>query len=518
MITNNIIENPVDLVSYDEFIEVSSSMVKKTDSILQIDDFRKLNSEMDDTERIKRAMLQLKTNGGGTLLFGCGEYIISSTITVSSSIKIQGCGPNTIFKLSNLSDAIYIFSVGGNNVSFSRFTIDGNKSNQRTQIYQSGIFSWKVDNMNVDNIIIKDVTGEGLFIGYCDAISENITINNCKIMNCGRNEVCVGNGKNVLFTNTDIKSYDATSATIDIEKHSSTDIHQNITFRNCTIKTGAQAIKYLSNNFIQDTHRSDIVIFDNCVIDGFVAATCVYNLHLINGTHFGYIELHNCNGVILNSCVVNGDRYVTLPRTGLYAYNEPGYKVNSENLVIRNCEFSNTNRGIQLQGCVNSYVEGCRIINNKCSGITFFYENTNILLSGNVITDTREESDHKTQIYAIKFVSNTQRYIKIINNLLLGNKLSVFDNMTERNVILLSNDYNYNIFELVDGETKSKITYESLTETLVTASCIQTPLLKMRNAIASTDWRIKNGTIFEDISDGKLKYKNHQGVIQILSN
>ncbi len=128
-------------------------------------------------QQVQQSLDNLKANGGGTLRFESGLYLLSSNIEVGSNTAIIGEGiNNTILKLvdkakpwwipeTGYRKAGFINSEDTDNLYFAHFTIDGNKDNQNTDEYsvygRFGLYTETVDNVKIDSMGIINFQGYG---------------------------------------------------------------------------------------------------------------------------------------------------------------------------------------------------------------------------------------------------------------------------------------------------------------------------------------------------------------------
>lgn len=126
---------------------------------------------------IQQSLDDIRINGGGTLRFEAGVYVLSSYIEVGSNTAVVGAGindtvlmlmdkaapwwiPNTGHKKSG-----FIRSVRTENIFLANFTIDGNKNNQNTDTFsvygRYGVFTEAVDNVTIDTMGVINFQGYG---------------------------------------------------------------------------------------------------------------------------------------------------------------------------------------------------------------------------------------------------------------------------------------------------------------------------------------------------------------------
>jgi hypothetical protein len=123
----------------------------------------------DDTDSINTALAL-----GGNIYFPKGTYNVNGLNVISNS-NIFGDGDNSIIKLNNNVNKPVIKVDGQNNISFSSFYIDGNKSNQN--LYDlCGIYLNNSNNIKMNNITVTN--------SYAHGIAPWADVKQCYIINC----------------------------------------------------------------------------------------------------------------------------------------------------------------------------------------------------------------------------------------------------------------------------------------------------------------------------------------------
>lgn len=120
---------------------VARDVQTKLREIVSVKDFgAKGDGTTDDTAAIQAAITATQ-GSSGALLFTAGTYLVS-TLAVTSSLQLLGCGPQSIIKQkASTSGNIFSITGAGNNVMFDSLTFDGNYANQAAQSTNSTIHS-----------------------------------------------------------------------------------------------------------------------------------------------------------------------------------------------------------------------------------------------------------------------------------------------------------------------------------------------------------------------------------------
>lgn len=114
----------------DQTAQLQDSVTNIQSVVVDIGKFPKLDVEVNDTPRFKRAFDYLKTKGGGIVKLPIGVFI--ANIKVPTYCGIIGNGKKTIIQLPNnsTSAAVELEDVNVRSVFLDNFSIDGNKANQ----------------------------------------------------------------------------------------------------------------------------------------------------------------------------------------------------------------------------------------------------------------------------------------------------------------------------------------------------------------------------------------------------
>lgn len=238
-------------MSNDKLIQATSSpSIASCDYYVNVKDFGALGDGIkDDTLAIKNAIDSISI---GTIFFPPGTYVVKplksndlQAITMKSNLRILGSGVGiTTLKFANSArnNCAVVGIFGGNNVTISSLTIDGNKqrTSSKYDIIGEGIeFNggtkrfWITDvhikntlgegididqsyDGSINNIVIEDCQGNGLHISTYDPNSERINVSNITIRNCahGRKSVStrtaavVLRGGHLNITNINISDSD----------------------------------------------------------------------------------------------------------------------------------------------------------------------------------------------------------------------------------------------------------------------------------------------------------------------
>ena len=151
----------------------------------------------DDTDAFQTAINEMSSDGGGTVCFPTGTYLLTDTITMADNVTLTGAGPGSILTPAYASlDVNRVIDndwVNGNsNIALQNFTID------RTGAYVThGVLFNGIDSLLIDGITIFGDPGSGLnsgcigisSVGPLDEAVAHITSTNVRVVNCDLRDV-----------------------------------------------------------------------------------------------------------------------------------------------------------------------------------------------------------------------------------------------------------------------------------------------------------------------------------------
>lgn len=246
-------------------------------------------------------------------------------------------------------------------------------------------------------------------------INKNIVFENCKVINCGRNNLTIGAADGVTIDGCLLQAADRISPKfgIDIEPDGNQEAARNILIRNCLIKDNVSGGIALGGN--SGSYKINI---SNCVIENNgvgVSLDSTYDIN-IEGNRFyggaltgvggggGFTNVKNCT---FRGNTVNLGDTATVGKTGITATG-----VKTENVIFDSNVIYGCNRGIGLNGGTRFIVSnntirglggvairqdgtvtasqfiGNNISTNTAGDATYFGAATNCLFANNRFSDT----------------------------------------------------------------------------------------------------------------------------------
>lgn len=414
-----------------------------------------------NTTFIQNAINAASSTGGGKVVIPPGTWWVDYLRT-PSNIELAGAGKSTILKQIASAGADHCViqnpnvSTGDSNIVIRDMVIDGNKANQTGDNTKYGIYTCTVNGFLVDNVEVRNMDGDGIYIGYSAAYgntggpSVKVTVQNCYSHDNARNNVTIANGQNVTITNCDIDG-NPSNAHLDIELSSNSDVIANIHVNNCRInqsKAGTNwGINLNSNGFVNATMQ-DIYLQNIPVWNVGISLTAFNDVRI---ERCPIISSNNVGIQVLGGTGVKLDKNkITSPSSlGVYVNaNSTGTVIDPSDIKIRDNDISGaTGQGIQVYKATQLDVSGNAVTNSTQQGIYIGGTCNEYTIARNTCTDTR--SSGKTQTYGLYVEAAVQGGL-ISQNYLLGN-LTGPVNMNE--------NLNPNYFGNTDGLTLQSSVY-----------------------------------------------------------
>lgn len=460
----------------------------------------------DDTAAIQAAIDSLTT--GGTLNFSPDSTYVVRKLSAKSNITMNLNG-STLKQKSNVPIYTNVIDVGDSglvkNFKIMNGKIDGNKANQTVEFYRYGIYTLECDVVIMEDLDIFDFTGEGIFVGYTGYYSKNIYINRVFLHGHLRNDLAITNAENVYITDLVVDSMAYDSASVDLELQHATDKIINVHFKNLFVKSTTQQAKIFKNGFPGVLKN---ITIDNAVFTG-AKSLVIEDADIVTLSNIQAeqgIEIIGCRDVVVNGMKIQGST-----KNGLYVYKNAINGNISKNITLNNLDVSGSNGyGVVLQDVDVAVLSNVQSYNNTGNGVGVLYNNKNINMINVVSTDRRTTG--KTQPYGIEF-NGVNSNIQIIGGDFRGNLTGNYLNLPSNISLMMRSTYR---FSSPNGVGSHALDYDD--NTLTWGAFFKAKCVGLTDKYDNAFDVIPNGSIYEDKNDGRLKYKNLDGVIQTLSN
>lgn len=257
---------------------------------------------------------------GGIIPKDNSKLIIDGKILVNPN-------PYTNYSAINLTGKEFVDVQGRGYVIGDRDDHEGD-----TGEWGMGITCYSSKNINIEGVTVQDCWGDGLYIGGRETDtesfpSENVIIDNVRLVRNRRQGASVVNASNIHFKNSVFKDTEGTlpQAGLDIEPNPNTKgVVENITIEDCIFTNNATGLLVYSPD--DSDSKINRVVVRRCYFDKnvtnlsvvrgslFEADDCVFENAV--GDFLGDIVL-SCRSVIITNCTVLGSSTTT--NTGLIA-------------------------------------------------------------------------------------------------------------------------------------------------------------------------------------------------------
>lgn len=462
-------ENGVEKITRNkEVAELSSQLehIEKHIPYINLEEVVKCDEVTDNSDIIQNALNEAKT-----VIFPSGVIIISKSLGVPSNTEIIMKNDTEIRLLNETTGNYGMFALTNvENVSISGGILNGNcDNNTGNQIKGYGIAIRGGKNININNVLIKNCTADGIMITNN---AQNVIVENVDCIANGRNGMSISGGKNIKVNNCKFSEHvkNAPRSGLIIEPYYETHILQNIEVTNLfgennngkllginisELDGSSEPITINANNLIDKGSWNVIQLTGRCSnqMNGNIKLS---NLTGINNKETGlYIYGYSVNcplvsidNVKIVNCASNGsvtEHYAS----GITIFNNDNFggsfavgNINIKNIdIIDNRETKLMRYGIYVNNSVSSendgvsnvYISDIKRIDgfNRYNGIYFNCKNGNIIDTFNVLRYEHTHSSSLTlddnyynPLYTNKTIGN-DRYIKINNAFKIGNRFTI---------------------------------------------------------------------------------------------
>ena len=444
-----------------------------------------LQMEDSSTAGIQEALEYLyKANGGGVVKLAPKAYIISSTIEIPSNCTLEGSGIGaTVIKLRHslsktVSEPVTLVSSVGENVKVRNLTIDGNRMAQSWPII--GNWNYGLDmsarNFIVENVETKNVTANGM---GCSGKGGKVFFENGIFRNCishdnGKKGFHSGPGRNITIIGNTFYNNELDSGIGIHQGLRKVIISNNICYNNGTygIHIGDSGVrKGGSERVVQGN-----ICYDNGIAGIFLASREITNPDLLVNTI-----------VNDNLCFGNGHGIIVTAARGFS--------------ICNNIVFGSEHQGIRVDNSSDGVILGNVVYGNGGSAID---------IRGVSVSNTEDE-DSQRLIVALNYCSVEPPSNEGVNVSSAGLQLNskvyssiVSLNHLESGSLKLAGGFNpYGNDLSVFGNIGTSVGY--------------TRALQFNRFIPIGSAEAPRGSLFVDLEDGLLKFKDAEGMLHKIS-
>lgn len=212
---------------------------KESGVSVNVQDFKAVSDDtVDDTKQIQEAIDYVSNKGGGVVNFPKGKYLIDAvkSIQLRDNITLKFKNGSTLKALPNNAAGYEILRIHDvkSVAILGKVKIVGERNEHigNTGEWGMGISIKGAENVRVENSLIQDCWGDGLYIGKTEKknFSKNITIKNLEFQNNRRQGISVISAINLSIINPVISNTKGTppESGIDLEPNHPSEYLQNI--------------------------------------------------------------------------------------------------------------------------------------------------------------------------------------------------------------------------------------------------------------------------------------------------
>jgi len=247
----------------------------------------------DDTTAINAAIAAI-TSTYATLYFPSGTYVVSSTLTLASSVRVVGDGQASTTVYLKSSSNCDVFHVTASNVSFENLTINGNLAGNTGNLCGI-IYTTTLSNLTLKAVTVLNCAATGVQM----TSSSNVLVDGCTMKGSGGQQFTylfsVVVSSNVTLVNSIFNATASTSSvTVFFESVAASGSVSNILIDNCIISfpqsTPAESDGIVLDSTSGDPSISDVIMSNNVIFSPAGARTGGAN----------GIELSGVSGVVIS--------------------------------------------------------------------------------------------------------------------------------------------------------------------------------------------------------------------------
>ena len=461
----------------DRLDEVDSQLEQIKNEKISISKFTKSDTDKDDTVRFEKALAYCELNKKA-LFIPSGTYNLSSTLLINSNMKIEGeSRESVILNFTDVTDCIKFngsSDVGCYNSTIENLLING------TNLECNGVnFNYARESM-IKNIKIKNCDiGINLNLSWSNGIHNSIIEQNTTNISLG------------LFCN-DVNFFDCEFSKALGNGIVVIDDAQQVGFFGCSIQ------KNKLNGVLIRSGRS--ISFNGCYIEenNMSNINDCYDINIIG-------DVKKATGISFNGCIIwSGNSTASI------------YLDSVSSVFLNGC----TIMKLGASNTVNSVATTSNT--NDVNAVSCYSENLAIKDDGNCVNDTRTPKFSK-DLSVVKDYAN----LKLITKTSLRDaKISFWENDTQlasigtygnQLVVKSANKSTGNVDNIIIiSENNDYIKfYSSLDMTNEDLININRSTAKEMSLIPTIVQN--NNTIFIDSTDGKLKFKDGDGIVRLIN-
>ncbi|MDO4228427.1 MAG: right-handed parallel beta-helix repeat-containing protein [Capnocytophaga sp.] len=230
------------------------------------------NDGQDDTQAFQTAIDEVAKKGGGTILVPNGHYTLDAikSVFLKSNITLRLDKEAYLTAIPNdKSQYRILIMVNVENVKITGGNIQGERRNHTGSggEWGMGIAVYGGKNITIENIVITDCWGDGIYISANVNRSENVVVRNIKCFDNRRQGLSIISADNVLVTDSEFSRTAGTlpECGIDIEPNTGDKVTR-VVIRNCIFNENEKSGVLVSAG-ADNCHISDVLVENNRFIN-----------------------------------------------------------------------------------------------------------------------------------------------------------------------------------------------------------------------------------------------------------
>lgn len=228
------------------------------------------NEEDNTIKGINEALSYCSKHNIKNVILKKGNYLINDSINIPSNINLDLNSSNIIFKANSQTGYSLLKIKNQENVKVSNGKLIGDKdthdySGDSTHEWGMGITIQGSENINIDNISVSNMTGDGIYIAKGNNNSNNIKIQNSLIYGNRRQGISIISGENVEICYNEIFNIDGTNpkSGIDMEANVNTEKIDKIYIHNNKFYNFGNLVAIMLYSQIYNVKISQNIIYGN---------------------------------------------------------------------------------------------------------------------------------------------------------------------------------------------------------------------------------------------------------------
>lgn len=250
-----------------------------------------------------------------------GEYIISDTIYLKSNICLDLNGSTIIYATNDKTSYSLLRINNENNIDIRNGKLIGDKESHNygntpsTHEWGMGIRIHAGKNINISNLNISNMTGDGIYISQYGNEnenlnnSENIKINNCIINRNRRQGISIISGENIDIFNNAIYCIEGTNpqSGIDLESNYDYEKINNINIYNNVFYDFNNKVAIILYSKVYNVNIFDNTIDGSISIYEIIEKINIENNKLNNGKIYTNLNSSDCDKILNYIYIMNNE-------------------------------------------------------------------------------------------------------------------------------------------------------------------------------------------------------------------